>query len=78
MLPFKQELTLRSVTDVDQFPLLDSFHWEILRMFPAPPFYVKVSVTEAFFQKEGLLYDSDIMSFLWVSLVERWRGHDMV
>lgn len=38
----EQELTLRSVTDVEQFPLLESFHWEILRMFPAPPFYVKV------------------------------------
>ncbi|CAN0296296.1 unnamed protein product [Ascophyllum nodosum] len=36
-----KELTLHSVTDVDQFPLLDSFHWEILRMFPGPPFYVK-------------------------------------
>ena len=55
MLPFEQELTLHSVTDVDQFPLLDSFHWEILRMFPGPPFYVKVSVTEAFFQKDGML-----------------------
>lgn len=39
---FEQELTLRSVTDVEQFPLLESFHWEIVRMFPAPPFYVKV------------------------------------
>ncbi|CAN0173723.1 unnamed protein product [Ascophyllum nodosum] len=36
-----KELTLHSVADVEQFPLLDSFHWEIVRMFPAPPFYVK-------------------------------------
>ncbi|CAM9542239.1 unnamed protein product [Ascophyllum nodosum] len=36
-----KELTLHSVTDVEQFPLLESFHWEIVRMFPVPPFYVK-------------------------------------
>ena len=38
-----QELTINSVADVDKFPLLDSLHWEILRMFPAPPFFFKVS-----------------------------------
>ncbi|CAN0371091.1 unnamed protein product [Ascophyllum nodosum] len=41
-----KELTLHSVTDVGQFPLLESFHWEIVRMFPAPPFYVKEAKTD--------------------------------
>lgn len=36
-----QELTLKSVADTNAFPLLDSFHWEILRLFPAPPFFFK-------------------------------------
>ena len=39
-----QDLTMAAVGDLSRFPLLDSFHWEILRMFPAPPFYCKVSV----------------------------------
>ncbi|CAM9867534.1 unnamed protein product, partial [Laminaria digitata] len=38
-----QELTIKSVADVNKFPLLDSFHWEILRMFPAPPFFFKLA-----------------------------------
>ncbi|CAM9689272.1 unnamed protein product [Ascophyllum nodosum] len=36
-----QEINLRTVGDVEKFPLLDSFHWEILRIFPAPPFFFK-------------------------------------
>eukprot|EP00752_Nemacystus_decipiens_P008261 g7387.t1 len=36
-----KELTLKSVADTNAFPLLDSFHWEILRLFPAPPFFFK-------------------------------------
>ncbi|CAM9908226.1 unnamed protein product, partial [Hapterophycus canaliculatus] len=36
-----KELTIKSVGDTDQFPLLDSFHWEILRLYPAPPFFFK-------------------------------------
>ena len=40
----EQEVTMESVTDLTKFPLLDSFHWEILRMFPRPPYYVKVSM----------------------------------
>lgn len=43
LLSFEQELTIRSVNDVEEFPLLESFHWEIRRMFPVPPFYVKVT-----------------------------------
>ena len=39
----EQELTIESVGDLSKFPLLDSFHWEILRLFPAPPFFFKVS-----------------------------------
>ncbi|CAM9996669.1 unnamed protein product [Sphacelaria rigidula] len=36
-----KELTMKNVDDVNAFPLLDSFHWEILRVFPAPPFFFK-------------------------------------
>ena len=42
----EQELTIASVGDLSKFPLLDSFHWEILRMFPAPPFFFKVSALQ--------------------------------
>lgn len=38
---------MRNVDSIEDFPLLDSFHWEILRVFPAPPFFFKVS-TSAF------------------------------
>ena len=34
---------MESVKDVTRFPLLDSLHWEILRMYPAPAFFFKVS-----------------------------------
>eukprot|EP00904_Undaria_pinnatifida_P000524 jgi/Undpi1/10472/HiC_scaffold_29.g12922.m1 len=40
---FCLELTIASVGDLSKFPLLDSFHWEILRMFPAPPFFFKTA-----------------------------------
>ncbi|CAM9321604.1 unnamed protein product, partial [Scytosiphon promiscuus] len=36
-----KDLTFASVKGADNFPLLDSFHWEINRMFPAPAFTVK-------------------------------------
>ncbi|CAM9960343.1 unnamed protein product [Scytosiphon promiscuus] len=36
-----QELTIKSVSDTNKFPLLESFHWEILRLYPAPPFFFK-------------------------------------
>ncbi|CAM9321677.1 unnamed protein product [Scytosiphon promiscuus] len=36
-----KDLTFDSVKGADNFPLLDSFHWEINRMFPAPAFTVK-------------------------------------
>lgn len=39
--PFRQELTIKSVSDTKKFPLLESFHWEILRLYPAPPFFFK-------------------------------------
>lgn len=38
-----QDLTFASVKSTDNFPLLDSFHWEIQRMYAAPAFTVKVS-----------------------------------
>lgn len=36
-----KDLTMKNVDDSNEFPLLDSFHWEILRVFPAPPFFFK-------------------------------------
>lgn len=38
-----QELTIKSVADVEAFPLLDSLHWELLRLFPAVPFFFKTA-----------------------------------
>ncbi|CAM9605170.1 unnamed protein product, partial [Hapterophycus canaliculatus] len=37
------DLTFASVEGADNFPLLDSFHWEVNRMFPAPAFTVKAA-----------------------------------
>ncbi|CAM9440562.1 unnamed protein product [Ectocarpus sp. 8 AP-2014] len=39
----QQELTIKSVSDAKRFPLLDSFHWEILRLYPAPQFFFKAA-----------------------------------
>ncbi|CAM9368477.1 unnamed protein product [Ectocarpus sp. 12 AP-2014] len=36
-----EDLTFQSIRGAENFPLLDSFHWEINRMFPAPAFTVK-------------------------------------
>ena len=39
---FPQDLTFDSVKGAENFPLLDSFHWEIQRLYAAPAFTVKV------------------------------------
>lgn len=40
-----QDLTFETVRGTENFPLLDSFYWELLRMYPAPAFTVKVGRT---------------------------------
>ncbi len=37
-----QDLTFETVRGTENFPLLDSFYWELNRMYPAPAFTVKV------------------------------------
>lgn len=61
-----QELTIRSVQDLEQFPLLDSFHWEILRLYPAPPFFFKVGCLSSSVQ--GLLASRNVFLMIDSSL----------
>ncbi|CAN0127699.1 unnamed protein product [Pylaiella littoralis] len=41
-----QDLNFETVKGADNFPLLDSFHWEINRLWPAPSFTVKIAQTD--------------------------------
>lgn len=51
-----QDLTFQSVRGAENFPLLDSFNWEINRMFPAPAFTVKVR--NAYTPSQVCLFDT--------------------